>query len=127
MGVVALTAVVFLFGGGAATAGAAVTEIVTVIAVTAGVLTVAGAGVLGWWVLRGKPRGMARAEAARLDRQAAREMEYARRDALQHQRDLELAAASRTVIHNVIDPAALLAAAQYQPQPARVLRGEVER
>jgi hypothetical protein len=94
-----------------------------------------------WAVVRGTRFAVARGVASQadvaalnpagvawLERERVRELEQAQRDALRHQRALELARASAPVIQNVIDPAALLTAAvQYQPEPVRVLRGEVER
>ena len=132
--IAAIIGAVFLFGGGAmAAVAAAVTELLITIAIIGGVLVVAVAGLLAWWVLKGRPAGEAKFEAARLERERARELEQVRQAALRHQRALELAAAGRTVIQNVIDPAGMLEMARMQQQPSwhaepvRVLRGEVER
>lgn len=117
--------------GAAAAVTGAVEGIILAITITVAVFVVAAGGLLGWWLLRGKPAGEAKAEAVRLERQQAREIEDARRAAVRHQRALELAAASAPVIQNVIDPAGLVAAAvaraQQQPAPARVYRAEVQR
>lgn len=123
-------AAVLLFGGGAAAAvAAAITELLIVIAVIIGVVVILGAAVLAWWLLKGRPAGDARAEAGRLERAQAYAVEQAARDALAHQRALELAVAGRSVTQIVLDPAAIAAAALAgaERHPARVIRGEVER
>jgi hypothetical protein len=127
----AILGAVVLIGcsGAAAAVTGAIEGILLAIAVTVAVFTVAAAALLGWWLLRGKPAGEARAEAVRLNREHARAVEAEQRAAVRHQRALELAAAQPgTVIQNVIDPALLVAAAlRVQPQTVPVLRGEVER
>ena len=132
--IAAIIGAVFLFGGGAmAAVVAAVAELLIVAAVVVAVIVVAAGVLLAWWVLKGRPAGEAKFEAARLEREHARELEQVRQAALHHQRALELAAAGRTVIQNVIDPAGMLEMARMQQQPSwhaepvRVLRGEVER
>ncbi len=131
--IAAIIGAVFLFGGGAmAAAAAAVTELLITVAIIIGVLVVAAIALAAWWVLKGRPAGEAKFEAARLERERARELEQVRQAALRHQMALELAAAGRTVIQNVIDPAGMLEMARMQQQPSwraepvRVLRGEVE-
>ncbi len=131
--IAAIIGAVFLFGGGAmAAAAAAVTELLITVAIIIGVLVVAAIALAAWWVLKGRPAGEAKHEAARLEREQGRELEQVRQAALRHQRALELAAAGRTVIQNVIDPAGMLEMARMQQQPSwraepvRVLRGEVE-
>jgi|GEM_PF-6641590 len=130
--IAAIIAAVFLFGGGTVAAvteavTAAVTELLIIVAVFIGVLVVAAVGLLVWWI-RGMPVREARARATYSAQVEAYE-EGKRRAAMErHQRALELARASAPVIQNVIDPAALLAAVvQPEPQPVRVLRGQVER
>ncbi len=126
--IAAIIGAVFLFAGGTVAAvTAAVTQLIITVAIIVGVLVVAAAALLVWWLRRMPAR-----EARARERYAAQVLRYEdgkRRVALErHQRALELARASAPVIQNVIDPAALLAAAvQYQPEPVRVLRGEVER
>jgi hypothetical protein len=120
--------------GVAVGAAMVIVEFALVIAIALSAVLVLGGALLAWWLLKGRPAGEAKAEAARLERAHAYELEQARRDALAHQRALELAAAGATVIQpviqNVIDPAALLAAA-FAPPPApyraEVIRGAVER
>ncbi len=126
----AIVGAVFLFGGGAmAAVAAAVTELIITVAIIIGVLVVAAAVLLVWWVRR-MPVREARARAVYAAQVEAYE-DGKRRAALErHQRALELARASAPVIQNVIDPAAILAADAWQPrqpEPVRVLRGEVER
>ncbi len=136
--IAAIVAAVVLFGGGTVAAVvAAVTELLITVAIIIGVLVVAAGGLLAWWVLRCRPAGEAKFEAARLERARVREAEQARLDALRHQKALELAAAGRTVIQNVIDPAAMLEMAarmaadqqsqSWRAEPVRILRGQVER
>ncbi len=125
--IAAIIGAVFLFGGGAmAAVVAAVTELLITVAIIIGVLVVAAAGLLVWWMRR-MPVREARDRQA-YDARVLQHEEGKRRAVLErHQRALELARASAPVIQNVIDPAALLAAAvQYQPEPVRLLRGEVE-
>jgi hypothetical protein len=95
-------------------------------AVIAGALILTAGPLLGWWLLKGKPRAEARAEAGRLERERVREVEEDRRAALRHQRALELAQASAPVIQNLIAPAGI-GLPRPVPQPAHVVRGEVER
>ena len=124
--------VVIIAGGGATAAIAAVTELLTIIAVIIGVIVVAVVAVLAWWVLKGRPAGEAKAEAGRLERVHAYELEQAKADAVRHRKALEIAAASASQVNvtTTIDPAALLAAAfgaaRPEPQPAWVVRAEVE-
>lgn len=132
-----VVAAVVIFGGGAVAAiTAAVAELLIVIAVIVGVLVLAAAALLAWWVLKGRPAGEAKFEAARLERARAREVERARERALRHQENVEVAAAGRTVIQNVIDPAAMLEMAarvaaghpwSWDAEPAPVPRREVGR
>lgn len=118
---VAAVAAVLIFGGGAAAVTAAVAEVLLVVAVVVGVLILAVVALFAWWVLRGRPAGEAKAEAAALARVAARELDDARRAAVRHQRALELAAASAPVIQNIIP------AVQYpQPQPVTVVRSNLQ-
>jgi hypothetical protein len=82
-----------------------------------------------WFLTRGT-RARRRAEVVAhwaAIREAAEEADRLR--ALErHQRRLEIARASAPVVQNIIDTAALVAAAlAVQPDPARVVRGEVER
>ena len=135
--IAAIIGAVFLFGGGAmAAVVAAVTELLIIIAVIAAVIVLAAGVLLAWWVLKGRPAGEAKHEAARLEREAARELEQVRQAALRHQRALELAAAGRTVIQNVIDPVAMLEMAarmagqqsqSWRAEPAPAFRREVGR
>ena len=75
------------------------------------------------------------ANKARIAAAGAREREIQKAEAAarlaeQRRHELAVAAAGATVIQNIIDPAAILAAALHQsrPQPAPVaVRGEVER
>lgn len=134
----AIAAVALIFGGGAAAAlVTAVTELLIVIAVIIAVVVIAAAALLVWWLLKGQPAGVAKAEAARLARARVFELEQAKRDALRHQKALEVVAAAHPApqvhIVNTIDPAAILAAAfggtawqQPQSQPVPVFRAEVE-
>ena len=109
----------------AAAAVMAVMEFIVLIAGILGVLLVLAAAGLAWY-LHGQPARKARYAVAYQAAFAARE-EAERRQALERRQfALELARASAPVIQNVIDPAFLLAAG-LQPQPARVVRGEVER
>lgn len=86
---------------------------------------------VAWFLTRGI-RARRRAEVAAqwgAAREAAVEADRLRQ-VERHQRRLEIARASAPVVQNIIDPAGIAAAlgVQYQlRQPARVVRGEVER
>ena len=94
-----------------------------------GAVFLVGAGLLTWWLCTQPARKARWAEAYR-QAFAARE-EADRQQVMQRQAfALELARASAPVINNIIDPAQLAAAvagAQLLRDPARVVRGEVER
>lgn len=106
----------------ASAVAAAVQALLIVAAVILGLAVIAAAA---WFGTRRKRAERREAVTARLaaNRQAIEEE--------QHRRRLELRAASAPVITNVIDPAPLLAvldARQHPwPQPARVIRAEVEK
>lgn len=107
----------------------AVMEFALLIAVVLiAVLVIAAAG-LAWWLITNPARKARFDEAYRAGTATLRAADEAR--ALQRQAfALELARASAPVINNIIDPsliAAAVAGAQLQPQPVRVLRGEVEK
>jgi hypothetical protein len=107
---------------------AIVIEFAALIAATACAVLVAFAGLLAWWKLCAEPRHV----AAISDAHAAREAAEQARALESHRRIMEIAsafgAASAPVIQNVIDPAAIIAAALAgaQPQPVQVIRAEVE-
>lgn len=106
-----------------------VLSIIVWLAVVFGVVTFLAVALLTWWLITNPARKMRfdeayAAGAARL--RAADEAKAMQRQAFA----LELARASAPVINNIIDPAALIAAAlagaKQQPQPVTI-RAEVER
>jgi len=108
----------------------AVEGIVLAAAITVAVLVAAAACLLAWWLLRGKPRGEARAEAARLERQQARDLEDARRAAVRHQRALEIEGARAANIGLAVVAALSqhqMQSPQWAAQPVPVYRAEVQK
>ncbi len=121
-------AAVLILGGGAA-AARAITGLLVTVAVIAVVLLAAAVPLLVWRlrVARRRDTEAAAAYAAKVQAMGDAKRLQALED---HQRALEIARAGAPVIQNVIDPAALLAAA-FAPRPApyraEVVRAEVER
>jgi hypothetical protein len=113
--------------GVAAAAAVVVTELLWVIAALSAALIIALP--VAWFATRGyRARRRAEVVARWAATREAAEEDRRRRALERHQRRLEIARAAAPVVQNVIDPAALIAAAlAVQPDPARVVRGEVER
>jgi hypothetical protein len=127
--IAAAAAVVVLCAGGtagtfAAHLSAAITDLLYWIAGVIGTVAMAGAAALVWW-LRGKPEREATAAAAIAERRRAREDEIeerrTRRAIVTAQAQAQAWAPLVSAITNAVQQP------QPWPQPARVIRSEVER